>query len=81
MLFWSKKATQQVLVLEATYTATEPEGVVTYVPLLFTLGDSTDSSGLSAEGITGRVLLIFTGVISLLVWVVMLATMSYAFLG
>ena len=47
-------------------------------PLLFTLGDSTDSSELNAEGITGHVLLILTGVIALLVWVVMLATMSYS---
>jgi len=39
-------------------------------PLLFTSGYSTDTSVLSAEGITGRVLLILTGVIVLLVWVV-----------
>ena len=30
---------------------------------------SGDSLGLSAEGITGRVLLIVTGVISILIWV------------
>ena len=39
-----------------------------YYPLLFTSGDSTDTPGLSAEGITGRVLLILTVVISLVVW-------------
>ena len=50
-------------------------------PLLFTSGNSTDSMGLSTEGITGRVLLIVTGVIALLVWVVMVAVLSYAFLG
>ena len=50
-------------------------------PPLFTLGNSTDSSGLNAEGITGRVLLILTGVIALLVWVVMVATVSYVSLG
>ena len=31
--------------------------------------------------ITGRVLLILTGVITLLVWVVMLTTVSYMLLG
>ena len=36
--------------------------------LLLTSGDSTDTPGLSAEGITGRVLLILTVVISLVVW-------------
>ena len=37
---------------------------------LLTLGGSTDTAGLSAEGITGYVLLIFTEVLSLLVWAV-----------
>ena len=36
----------------------------------FTLGGSTDTAGLSAEGITGYVLLIFTEVLSLLVWAI-----------
>ena len=37
--------------------------------LLLTSGDFTDTLGLSAEGISGRVLLILAGVISLVVWV------------
>ena len=36
---------------------------------LLTSGDSTDTLGLSTEGIAGRVLLILTGVISLVVWI------------
>ena len=36
---------------------------------LLTSGDSTDTPGLSAEGISGRVLLILTEVISLAIWV------------
>ena len=43
--------------------------VIFYHPSLLTSGDSTDTPGLSAEGITGRVLLILTGVISLVVWI------------
>ena len=38
-------------------------------PSLFTSGDSTDTFGLNAEGIIGRVLLILTGVVSLVVWI------------
>ena len=42
-----------------------------------TSGDSTDTPGLSAEGITGRVLLIVSGVMSMLVWAFMFtATMK-----
>ena len=43
--------------------------VIFCYPSLFTSGDFTDTLGLNAEGITGRVLLILTGVISLVVWV------------
>ena len=43
---------------------------VFHYPSLLTSGDSTDTPGLSAEGITGRVLLILTEVISLVVWVI-----------
>ena len=42
--------------------------------LLLTSGNST---GLSAEGITGRVLLIVTVVIALLVWALLLASCAY----
>ena len=38
-------------------------------PLLLTSGDSTDTPGLSAEGITGRVFLILSEVILLVVWI------------
>ena len=38
-------------------------------PLILTLGYSTYTAGLNAEGITGRVLLILTVVIFLVVWV------------
>ena len=38
--------------------------------LSFTLGDSTDTTGLSTVGITGRVLLIILEVIAVLAWVV-----------
>ena len=35
----------------------------------YTSGDSTDTLGLSSEGITGCVLLILAGVMSVMVWV------------
>ena len=44
--------------------------------LLLTSGDST---GLSAEGITGRVLLILTDVISLLAWALLVAMLVLTF--
>ena len=40
---------------------------IIYYPSLLTSGDSTDTPGLTAEGITGRVLLILTEVILLVV--------------
>ena len=48
-------------------------------PSLFTSGDSTDTFGLSAEGITGRVLLILTEVVSLVVWVLGIPFMAVLF--
>ena len=47
---------------------------------LLTSGDSTDTPGLSAEGISGRVLLILTEVISLVVlvlWILYMAVWLY----
>ena len=45
-------------------------------PLLLTLGDSTDTAALNTEGLTGRVLLILSAVISLLVVIVLTAAVS-----
>ena len=67
--------TFNILLVTTTYIA-----VFTGYPQPFPSGDSTHF-GLSAMGITGRVLLILTGVITLLVWVVMLTTVSYMLLG
>ena len=50
-------------------------------PLLLTSGDSTETPGLSAEGIAGRVLLILTEVISMLFWVVVFAPAAYILIG
>ena len=44
-----------------------------------TLLTSGDSTGLSAEGIAGRVLLILTEVIALLVWAVLVVALAFAF--
>ena len=44
-------------------------------------GGSTDTNGLSAEGITGRVLLILTEVISMLVLFIMFAKAAYSLRG
>ena len=44
--------------------------------LFLTLGDSTDSPALNTEGLTGRVLLILSGVISLLVVIVLTAAVA-----
>ena len=44
--------------------------------LLLTLGDSTDTPALNAEGLTGRVLLILSAVISLLVVIVLTAAVA-----
>lgn len=41
----------------------------------------TDTPGLSAEGITGRVLLILSAVIQLLVWTVTFAAVAHVLLG
>ena len=41
----------------------------------------TDTSGLSVEGITGRVLLILSAVIQLLVWTVTFAAVAHVLLG
>ena len=41
----------------------------------------TDTPGLSVEGITGRVLLIFSAVIQLLVWTVTFAVVARFLLG
>ena len=50
-----------------------------YHPSLLTSGDSTDTPGLNAEGITGRVLLILTEVISLVVWIIGILFMAVWF--
>lgn len=42
---------------------------------------SDDSLELSAEGITGRVLLIFTGVISILIWVAIFTAAAWRQFG
>ena len=44
-------------------------------------GGSTDTNGLSAEGITGRVLLILTEVISMLVLFIVFAKAAYSLRG
>ena len=50
--------------------------------LLLPSDDSTDTPGLSAEGITGRVFLILTEVISLFVWAIaVFAATVYTLLG
>ena len=49
--------------------------------LTLTSGNSSDTAGLSAEGITGRVLLILSTIIQLLVWTVMLAAVTHNILG
>ena len=46
-----------------------------------TLDISTDTPGLSAEGITGRVLLILSAVIQLLVWTVAFVAVACRILG
>ena len=48
-------------------------------PSLLTSDDSTDTPGLTAEGITGRVLLILTEVISLVVWIIGILFMAVWF--
>ena len=53
--------------------------VIFCYPSLLTSGDSTDTLGLSAEGIAGRVLLILTGVISLVVWILGILFMAVWF--
>ena len=54
-----------------------PQNVVTHKNIqLLTSGDST---GLSAEGITGRVLLILTEAISLLAWALLVAMLVLTF--
>ena len=46
--------------------------------LLLTLSlTSADSTGLSAEGIAGRVLLILTEVIALMIWALLFAVLVY----
>ena len=47
--------------------------MVTYENILLPTATSGDPTGLSAEGIAGRVLLILTEVIALLIWVGMIA--------
>ena len=49
--------------------------------LLLPSGDFTDTAGLSAEGITGRVLLILSAVVQLLVWTVTFAAVARVLLG
>ena len=44
--------------------------VIFCYPSLLTSGDFTDTPGLSAEGITGRVLLILTEIVALVVWII-----------
>ena len=51
--------------------------MVTHKNILLLLLTSADSTGLSAEGITGRVLLIVTVVIGLLVWALLVAAFAY----
>ena len=51
--------------------------MVTHKNILLLLLTSGDSTGLSAEGITGRVLLIVTVVIGLLVWALLVAAFVY----
>ena len=46
-----------------------PKDVVIDQNICYPSGDSTDSLGLTAEGITERVLFILVGLMSLLVWV------------
>ena len=49
--------------------------------LLLPSGDFTDTSEMSAKGITGRVLLILSAVIQLLVWTVTFAAVAHLLLG
>ena len=51
--------------------------MVTRKNILLLLLTSADSTGLSAEGITGRVLLIVTVIIGLLVWALLIGSCSY----
>ena len=51
--------------------------MVTHKNILLLLLTSGDSTGLSAEGITGRVLLILTEVIALPVWAILVAVLVY----
>ena len=44
-------------------------------------GGPTDTPGMGAEGITGRVLLILTEVISILFWLIIFALAAYFLLG
>ena len=46
-----------------------------------TPGDSTDTPQLSTEGITGRVLLILSAVLQLLVWTVAFVVVAHRILG
>ena len=51
-------------------------------PLLLICADgSTDTPGMSAEGLTGRVLLILTEVISIPFWLIIFAQAAYFLLG
>ena len=51
--------------------------MVTHKNILLLLLTSGDSTGLTAEGITGRVLLILTVVIGLLVWALLVTSCAY----
>ena len=50
-------------------------------PLLFTSGNSNETAELSTEGFTGRVLLIVSAVVQLLVWIVAFAAAAHGILG
>ena len=65
-----------MLQLEGLCRGLHPRNVVTHnnILLLTILLTSGNSTGLSAEGITGRVLLILSDVILLLVWALLVAT-------
>ena len=76
-------ALSQIIVLQATDAVVRsvyiPAGIWLHIrtfcySLLLTLGNST---GLSAEGITGRVLLILTEIILLLVWALLFAVLVH----
>ena len=49
--------------------------------LLLLSGDFTDTPKMSAEGVTGRVLLILSAAVQLLVWTVTFAAVVHVLLG